>query len=83
MKDLTSNETAILVAILSLDKEAYGVAIKDYIAKFIHPIPDTGRVGSGHPFRLPAWRSLKSLWHVLCYFFLGCSLNRAQEILIC
>ena len=36
MKDLTSNETAILVAILSLDKEAYGVAIKDYIATFIH-----------------------------------------------
>jgi DNA-binding PadR family transcriptional regulator len=36
MKDLTSNETAILVAILSLEKEAYGVAIKDYLSKFIH-----------------------------------------------
>ena len=36
MKDLTSNETAILVAVMSLEKEAYGVAIKDYIAKFIH-----------------------------------------------
>ncbi len=36
MKDLTSNETAILVAVLSLEKEAYGVAIKDYISKFIH-----------------------------------------------
>jgi len=35
-KDLASNETAILVAILSLGKEAYGAAIKDYIAKFIH-----------------------------------------------
>jgi len=42
MKDLTSNETAILAAILSLGKEAYGEAIKDYIAKFIRPIPDTG-----------------------------------------
>jgi PadR family transcriptional regulator PadR len=36
MKDLTSNETAILVAVLTLEKEAYGVAIKDYISKFIH-----------------------------------------------
>ena len=36
MKDLTSNETAILVAILALDKEAYGVAVKDYLAKYIH-----------------------------------------------
>ena len=36
MKDLTSNETAILVAVLSLDKEAYGVAISDYLSKFIH-----------------------------------------------
>jgi len=36
MKALTSNETAILVAILSLEKEAYGVAIKDHISKFIH-----------------------------------------------
>ncbi len=36
MKDLTSNETAILVAVLSLEKEAYGVAIKDHLAKFIH-----------------------------------------------
>jgi DNA-binding PadR family transcriptional regulator len=36
MKELTSNETAVLTAVLSLDKEAYGVAIKDYISKFIH-----------------------------------------------
>ena len=36
MKDLTSNETAILVAILSLEKEAYGVGIKDHLSKFIH-----------------------------------------------
>ncbi|MDH4273330.1 MAG: PadR family transcriptional regulator [Candidatus Aminicenantes bacterium] len=36
MKELTANETAILVAVLTLEKEAYGVAIKDYISKFIH-----------------------------------------------
>ena len=36
MKDLTANETAILVTILSLEKEAYGVAIKDHLAKFVH-----------------------------------------------
>jgi len=36
MKDLTSNETAILVAVLSLDQEAYGVPIKDYLHKYIH-----------------------------------------------
>jgi len=35
MKELTSNETAILLAVLDLEKEAYGVAIKDYISKFI------------------------------------------------
>jgi PadR family transcriptional regulator len=36
LTELTSNETAILVAILSLEKGAYGVAIRDYISKFIH-----------------------------------------------
>jgi PadR family transcriptional regulator PadR len=36
MNELTSNETAILVAILSLEKDAYGVAIRDYLAMFIH-----------------------------------------------
>ena len=36
MNELTSNETAILVAILSLEKGAYGVAIRNYIVKFIH-----------------------------------------------
>ena len=35
MRDLTSNETAILLAVLDLEKEAYGVAIKDHISKFI------------------------------------------------
>jgi DNA-binding PadR family transcriptional regulator len=36
MKELTSNETAILLAVLSLEKEAYGVALKDYLSKFVH-----------------------------------------------
>jgi PadR family transcriptional regulator PadR len=35
MKYLTSNETEILLAILDLEKEAYGVAIKKYISKYI------------------------------------------------
>ncbi len=35
MKDLTLNETAILLAILRLKKNAYGVAIKEDVSKFI------------------------------------------------
>lgn len=35
MKDLTLNETAILLAILRLEKDAYGVAIKEEVSKFI------------------------------------------------
>jgi len=35
VKYLTSNETAILLAILDLDKEAYGVAIKEYVSRYI------------------------------------------------
>lgn len=35
MKDLTLNETAILLAILRLGKDAYGVAIKEDVSKFI------------------------------------------------
>lgn len=35
MKDLTLNETAILLAILRLGKSAYGVAIKEDISKVI------------------------------------------------
>ena len=35
MKDLTLNETAILLAILRLEKEAYGVAIKEDLSKFM------------------------------------------------
>ncbi len=35
MKDLTLNETAILLAILRLEKDAYGVAIKEDVSKFI------------------------------------------------
>lgn len=34
MKDLTSNEAAILLAVLELDKDAYGVAIKDHISMY-------------------------------------------------
>ena len=34
MKDLTLNETTVLLAILRLEKEAYGVAIKEDISKF-------------------------------------------------
>jgi DNA-binding PadR family transcriptional regulator len=36
VKDLTLNETAILLAILRLEKDAYGVAIKEDVSKFIH-----------------------------------------------
>jgi PadR family transcriptional regulator PadR len=36
MKDLTLNETAVLLAILRLEKDAYGVAIKDDVSKFIN-----------------------------------------------
>jgi len=35
VKDLTLNETAILLAILRLEKKAYGVAIKEDVSKFI------------------------------------------------
>ena len=35
MKYLTSNEAEILLAILDFEKEAYGVAIKKYISKYI------------------------------------------------
>ena len=35
MKYLTSNETAIFLAILDLEKGAYGVAIKGDVSKFI------------------------------------------------
>jgi PadR family transcriptional regulator PadR len=36
VKDLTLNETAILLAILRLEKEAYGVAIKEDVSRFIN-----------------------------------------------
>jgi len=36
MKDLTLNETAVLLAILQLEDDAYGVAIKKDISKFIN-----------------------------------------------
>lgn len=35
MKNLTSNETDILLAILDLEKEAYGVAIRKYLSRYI------------------------------------------------
>ena len=36
MKDLTLNETAVLLAILRLEKDAYGVAIKEDVSNFIN-----------------------------------------------
>ena len=36
MRDITLNETAILLAILRLKQNAYGVAIKEDVSKFIH-----------------------------------------------
>ncbi|MDH4218117.1 MAG: PadR family transcriptional regulator [Candidatus Aminicenantes bacterium] len=35
MKDLTLNETAVLLTILSLDENAYGVAIKEGVSKLL------------------------------------------------
>ena len=35
MKDLTLNETAMLLAILRLEKDAYGVAIKEDVSNFL------------------------------------------------
>ncbi len=35
MKYLTSNEAEILLAVFDLEKEAYGVAIKKYISRYI------------------------------------------------
>ena len=36
MKDLTLNETAVLLAILRLEKDAYGVAIKEEVSRLIN-----------------------------------------------
>lgn len=36
LKDLTLNETAILLALLRQKQNAYGVAIKEDVSKFIH-----------------------------------------------
>jgi len=36
MRELTLNETAVLLAILRLEKDAYGVAIKEDVSKFIN-----------------------------------------------
>ena len=36
MKDLTLNETSVLLTILRLDKDAYGVAIKEDVSKLIN-----------------------------------------------
>jgi len=36
VKDLTLNETAVLLAVLRLEKDAYGVAIKEDVSKFIN-----------------------------------------------
>ena len=35
MKELTLNETAVLLAILRLEKDAYGVAIREDVSQFI------------------------------------------------
>jgi PadR family transcriptional regulator PadR len=35
MKDLTLNETAVLLSIIRLEENAYGVAIKEEVAKFM------------------------------------------------
>jgi PadR family transcriptional regulator PadR len=36
LKDLTLNETAILLAIIRLKRNAYGVVVKEDVSKFIH-----------------------------------------------
>ena len=36
MKDLTLNETAVLLAILRLESDAYGVVIKEEVTEFIN-----------------------------------------------
>jgi PadR family transcriptional regulator PadR len=36
VKDLTLNETAVLLAILRLEKNAYGVVIKEDVSKFLN-----------------------------------------------
>jgi PadR family transcriptional regulator PadR len=35
MKDLTLNETVVLLTILRLDENAYGVAVKEEVSKFM------------------------------------------------